>query len=206
MSLKRIPVIATLVVLVAVAIMVRLGFWQIDRLHQKEEMLARYQAAQGSSALVPLPRHAGQAEAVLFHHARATCVSTSDDRAISGRNRKGAPGFAHIVRCQLPAASPGSSPAGQPIVAIDVVTGWSRDPNVPEWQGGEVEGVLAPSNNAEKFKLISAAPLADGQEASALPDPNDIPNNHLSYAVQWFLFAITALVIYVLALRKRLRD
>ncbi|HNJ47416.1 MAG TPA: SURF1 family protein, partial [Novosphingobium sp.] len=32
----------------------------------------------------------------------------------------------------------------------------------------------------------------------------DIPNNHLSYAVQWFLFAATALVIYGLALRKRL--
>ena len=32
-----------------------------------------------------------------------------------------------------------------------------------------------------------------------------IPNNHLSYAVQWFLFALTALVIYVLAVRKKWR-
>jgi surfeit locus 1 family protein len=41
-------------------------------------------------------------------------------------------------------------------------------------------------------------------QPNARPDPNDIPNNHLSYAVQWFLFALTALVIYGLALRKRL--
>jgi len=32
------------------------------------------------------------------------------------------------------------------------------------------------------------------------------PNNHLSYAIQWFFFAATALVIYVLALRKRWRE
>ena len=32
-----------------------------------------------------------------------------------------------------------------------------------------------------------------------------MPNNHLAYAVQWFLFALTALVIYAIALRKRLK-
>jgi surfeit locus 1 family protein len=41
--------------------------------------------------------------------------------------------------------------------------------------------------------------------ANARPDPNDIPNNHLAYAVQWFLFAGVALVIYALAVRKRMR-
>jgi surfeit locus 1 family protein len=38
----------------------------------------------------------------------------------------------------------------------------------------------------------------------ARPDPRDIPNNHLAYAVQWFLFATVAAVIYALALAKRL--
>jgi len=31
----------------------------------------------------------------------------------------------------------------------------------------------------------------------------DIPNNHLAYAVQWFLFAGIAGVIYALALKRR---
>ena len=30
-------------------------------------------------------------------------------------------------------------------------------------------------------------------------------NNHMAYAVQWFLFAATALVIYAVALRRRMR-
>jgi surfeit locus 1 family protein len=32
-----------------------------------------------------------------------------------------------------------------------------------------------------------------------------VPNNHLAYAVQWFLFAGVAAVIYALALRRRTR-
>ena len=52
-------------------------------------------------------------------------------------------------------------------------------------------------------RLVADPPVA-GLAANARPDPQDIPNNHFSYAVQWFLFAATALVIYGLALRKRL--
>ena len=50
------------------------------------------------------------------------------------------------------------------------------------------------------------APPQAGLTQLAAPDPRDVPNNHLSYAVQWFLFAVTALVIYGLALRKRWRE
>ena len=80
-----------------------------------------------------------------------------------------------------------------------VVLGWSRDPHAPDWRGGEASGVIAPGP-----RLVSDPPLA-GLAANARPDPADIPNNHWSYAVQWFLFAGTALVIYALALWKRAR-
>lgn len=53
------------------------------------------------------------------------------------------------------------------------------------------------------IRLIADPPVA-GLAASALPDPKSIPNNHWSYAIQWFLFAGVALVIYAIALRKRL--
>ena len=53
-------------------------------------------------------------------------------------------------------------------------------------------------------RLIVGPPL-NGLQANAAPDPAEIPNNHLSYAVQWFLFALTAAIIYVLALRKKWR-
>ena len=50
-------------------------------------------------------------------------------------------------------------------------------------------------------RLVADPPVA-GLQANAVPDPSDLPNNHLSYAGQWFLFAATALVIYVLAVRR----
>jgi hypothetical protein len=79
-----------------------------------------------------------------------------------------------------------------------VVLGWSRLPMAAGgWSGGEVRGVIAPGP-----RLVASPPLA-GLEANAMPDPADIPNNHFAYAVQWFVFAATALVIYGLALRKR---
>jgi len=62
-----------------------------------------------------------------------------------------------------------------------------------------VMGVVAPGP-----RLVADPPMA-GLEASARPDPSELPNNHLSYAGQWFLFALVALVIYGLALRKRLK-
>ena len=54
------------------------------------------------------------------------------------------------------------------------------------------------------MRLVAATP-GPGLSASAPPSPVTIPNNHLSYAIQWFLFAGIALVIYVLALRGRRR-
>jgi cytochrome oxidase assembly protein ShyY1 len=50
--------------------------------------------------------------------------------------------------------------------------------------------------------IVSEEP-APGLAPSAQPDPSSIPNNHLSYAVQWFIFAVLALIIYGIALRQR---
>ena len=38
------------------------------------------------------------------------------------------------------------------------------------------------------------------------PSDDSLPNNHRSYAVQWFLFAAVASIIYALALRKRINE
>ena len=86
-----------------------------------------------------------------------------------------------------------------------VELGWSKDPNAGRaYQGGLVSGVIAPDSRS-KMRLVAAAP-GPGLEASAPPSPDSIPNNHLSYAIQWFLFAGVAVVIYLLALRRRTKD
>ena len=71
------------------------------------------------------------------------------------------------------------------------------------WTGGVVTGTIT-LGAGETVRLIADPPLA-GLDANARPDPATIPNNHLSYAIQWFLFALTALVIYAIALRKRMQ-
>jgi surfeit locus 1 family protein len=188
---RRIPIVATLIVLIAAAIMVKLGLWQLDRLHQKEAMLARYAAAQTMSSVVTWPQDKAQTEAALYHRSSLSCARVTAISAIAGRSDKGASGWAHIARCQL--AGGGEA---------EVVLGWSRNPDAATWSGGAVSGMIAPSGRVGA-RLIASPPLA-GLGASAAPDPSDIPNNHFAYAVQWFLFAATALVIYALALRKRL--
>jgi surfeit locus 1 family protein len=185
--MHRIPILPTFIVLAAVTVMVALGFWQLDRMRQKEALLARYAAAESMSADVAWPQDYAQLDTVLYRHSRIACLDPGPDRPMAGRSAAGTAGWAHIFDCRL---EDGRTAA--------VVMGWSLDPVLRGWAGGEVGGVIAPGP-----RLVADRPLA-GLEQVARPDPRDTPNNHLSYAVQWFLFALTALVIYALALRKRL--
>lgn len=187
--IRRVPVISTLIVLAAMAVMIRLGFWQIDRMHQKEEMLARYAAAGSMSADVPFPQGMQAAEQALYRHATVDCRKVTATTTIAGQNARGESGLAHIATCELPGGG-----------TARIALGWSRSPAVAVWGGGRVQGTVAPGP-----RLVADPPLA-GLEANARPDPSSIPNNHWSYAVQWFLFAGVALVIYALAVRKRLLE
>lgn len=167
--------------------MVWLGVWQLRRLHEKEALLARYQAGHVLTAEVPWPATEQAAQLALYRHARLLCVRVVERRGIAGRNAKGRAGLGHYAKCVLPDGSQAS-----------VVMGWSRDPSTEgNWGGGEVRGIIAPGP-----RLVADPPLG-GLEANERPDPSEIPNNHLAYAVQWFLFAATALVIYAVALGRR---
>ena len=184
--MKRIPVFATAVVLAAVAAMIALGFWQLRRLHEKEALLARYAAAQTMSSELEWTS-AGVSEELFYRHARLTCAAVTGHSSIAGRSADGVLGMAQTADCVLPGGG-----------TARVVLGWSARPDAAAgWRGGEVHGVIAPGP-----RLVAQPPLA-GLQANATPDPAEIPNNHLAYAIQWFFFAATALVIYGLALARR---
>lgn len=186
--IRRIPIFTTLIVLAAAAIMVALGCWQLRRMHEKEALLARYAAARTVSAEFEWTS-AGVGDELLYRHAHLTCAAVTGHSSIAGRSAAGALGMAQTADCVLPGGG-----------KARVILGWSARPDAAvDWRGGEVRGIIAPGP-----RLVAHPPLA-GLEANAVPDPADIPNNHLSYAIQWFFFAATALVIYVLALRRRLR-
>lgn len=184
---RKLPIVATAVVLLAVATMIALGFWQLGRAQEKEALLARYAAAGGASALVDWPGQGEAAEQALYRRTRLECARVVAIDQVAGTAANGAKGWAQRATCV---------PAGGG-AAVPVDLGWSRAPAPVAWGGGAAEGIVAPGP-----RLVADPPLA-GLAPLARPDPNDLPNNHLSYAVQWFLFALTALVIYVLALRRR---
>lgn len=193
--MRRVPIVSTVIVIAAVLTMIGLGIWQLERLQWKQNLLAHYATALRDPAPVAYPKADKAAvEPVLFRHSSVDCRSISGDwNSISGRNAGGEAGYVHLANCTLPEGS-----------RAWVQAGWTQGPQHPDWQGGKVSGLIAPYIDGTA-RLI-ADPPAPGFQASARPDPNDVPNNHLAYAVQWFFFALVALVIYALALRKRWRD
>ena len=198
--IRRLPLLPTLVVLIAVGIMIRLGFWQIDRMHQKEALLARYAAASQLPSF-QLDRLPSNPRDLLYRRVSFSCHRLEGGSNLAGRNASGDVGWAHSANCAT-IAPDRTSPKGWKIAEIDVVIGWAKDLTNDTWGGGEVTGTIAPGAG-EVIRIIADPPLV-GLEANARPDPRDLPNNHWSYAIQWFLFSLTALVIYGLALRKRL--
>jgi len=206
-SLRRIPLIPTLLVLGASAYMVHLGLWQCDRLAQKQARLARYAAAQADHAPVSIGYvwRAKQSDAWDFHHTAFWCQQVLSTRMVSGRSASGQVGWVQVARClSAPVDTQGFRPTQAPQgVLADVVLGWQQQVAPVAWGGGDVRGVIAPGGEF-RHHVVADPPLA-GLAANAAPDPRDVPNNHLSYAVQWFVFAALAVVIYALALRARWR-
>ena len=193
--IRKLPLVPTLVVAIAVAVMIGLGIWQLQRAGEKDRLVARYRAAQDLPpiAFPTSPVHSDQLP--LFRHSTGVCLRPVAKRSTAGRNRSSEPGYVHIVDCSTGAEGPG----------ISVELGWSKNPNVAvRWPGGPVSGIIAPDSRSRMRLVAATAP--PGLEPSAPPSIDQIPNNHRSYAVQWFLFALIALTIYILALRKKLND
>lgn len=192
---KRVPIVATIIVAAAVALMIGLGIWQLQRAKWKEGLLAQYSEAQKEPPITwptaPLPTD----QLPLFRHATGVCLNPVASRAIAGENRAGEPGYVQIVECARSAEGP--------VMSVEV--GWSNNPNAKiNWAGGPVSGIIAP-DRLSGIRLVAAS-APPGLEASAPPSLESIPNNHLSYALQWFSFALIALIIYGLALRRRWKE
>jgi len=206
--MKRLPFWPTLVVLLAVLAMVGLGIWQLDRLHEKEALLAHF-AANENKPPVALPALLPLKQEDLFRRASAMCLPVHPIKWLQrgARLPGGKPGWRMIVFCGTGAEGPG--------FAADI--GISSSDVPPAWTGGVVRGrvITVPSETpliarlfsapAPDMAMIVAENPAPGLARSPDPSPADVPNNHFAYAVQWFLFAGIAVIIYAVALARRKR-
>lgn len=185
---RRVPLVPTLIVAAAVATMIGFGVWQLRRAEWKADLIARYEQAQAMSSSVAWPRSGTDLERSLFRWSQFECERVLGIRSGAGTSARGEKGWRHTARCAIDGGG-----------EAEVALGWSFTPQPPEWPGGEVSGIIGPGG------VLYTAQVAPGLRPLAPPDPGDLPNNHLMYAGQWFFFALTALVIYVLALRRRNR-
>ncbi|NNC60494.1 MAG: SURF1 family protein [Erythrobacter sp.] len=186
--MPRFPLIPTVLVLAAVATMIALGVWQLGRLEEKQALIARYETAENNTTPVAWPASEEQATERLYRMTQVNCTEVTARRTSAATAQDGAKGLAQIATCRL-------DDGGE----ADIALGFTRRPVEGEWEGGSVTGVIAPGP-----RLVATPPQA-GLQPLARPDPADVPNNHLAYAGQWFFFALTALVIYILALRRQQR-
>jgi cytochrome oxidase assembly protein ShyY1 len=196
--IRRLPVVPTIIVAAAVALMIGLGFWQIGRAHENEQLLAQYKAA-ANLPPIAFPTAPLKGPLPLFRYATGFCQRIVGHRAAEGRNRSGDVGWAQIVDCATGVEGPGMS----------VEIGWSRDPNAKvNWNGGLVSGVIV-RDRLHRIRLVAAG-APPGLEPPGLPSIETAvlvtPGRNRFYALQWFSFAAIALVIYALAVRKRLRE
>ncbi len=197
---RRVPLIPTAIVALAVAAMIGLGLWQLlIRKPQKEAALAQL-AANPALPEIAFPRLPD--DKLLFRRAHGFCVEPVSGKLTGAGNA----GFRFIVECRT---GGGEGPG------MLVQLGTTRDPMAkPIWKGGEVRGTIshAPDGRSmlgslfdrspKRLLLVADTPAPD-LAPNGTPDLSSVPNNHLAYGVQWFLFAAVASVIYVLALRWR---
>ena len=196
---RRIPIIPTILVTLAIAAMIGLGLWQLlDRLPKKEAFLVQL-AANPAKPPMAFPRFPD--ETLLFRRTSGLCLQPTDIK-LAGAGKSG---FRAIAECRTGAEGPG----------MIVQLGTTRDPMTKvAWAGGEVSGYIshAPDGRSligslfdptpARLMLVADTPPA-GLAPNGKPDIASVPNNHLAYAGQWFFFAAIAAIIYVLALGRR---
>ena len=220
---RRTPVAgAAVATVVALAILVSLGVWQLRRLAWKEGLLARIDAAE-TAPPVPLPASTPP----LFTRVTAQGTLAGGPTALYGvevrDNHLGAQLVERLDRVGAPPLVvvlgwvPTDGGRAAAVSGPATITGYVRLPEQPNWLSAPDDaagrhfytldpkaiGAALGAPDAAPFVLVALGrPGAGGQPvpAEALPRP---VNNHLNYALTWFgLAASLAGVFGVWAVRR----
>lgn len=187
--------------------MIALGFWQLRRADEKAALLAELRE-NPSKPPAAFPGQGPVPDSLLFRRSIVICSAVDRWSVEAGAAADGTTGYRLVAHCR------GVAGQGGPLVIVGVT---DRPDYRPRWNGGTVSGwiVSAPDRRPLVAHLsrtavilppvLIAADAPAGLKAVAPPRIEDIPNDHIGYAVQWFAFALIALVIYGLALARRLR-
>lgn len=231
----RFPVGLTIAVAIALAILVGLGTWQLQRLAWKQSVLTRIAALQAAPAQpidVVLERVAAGADAD-FTRVTATCPGLGSAPFLELYSvRDGQAGARLISACRVAAGRYATVLVDRGFVADDVsarpavaastapvtVQGVLRTPehgnafsapNRPDrWYTRDVAAMAAQLEASSPAPLFLMAETATNPEWKTLvpaPIPTDIPNRHLEYALTWYGLAGALLGVYAAVLLRAFR-
>jgi surfeit locus 1 family protein len=216
----------------AVLLLLALGFWQVERLFWKKDLIAQRQAAV-AAAPVAAPRSLEEARDMEFRHVTGEGLFLHDKEiflgATSEAGRQGyqvltpllEPGgrVVFVNRGFIPAElkEPARRAAGQ-------IAGTVRVQGLLRLPPAEKRAWFLPDNRPDlnywfwvDIPAMSAADRLDRVapfyiDADATPNPGGwpkggvtrlaLPNDHLQYAITWFSLAVALIVIYVLFHRR----
>jgi surfeit locus 1 family protein len=216
----------------ALALLIGLGVWQLQRLQWKEALITRVESRTSKPA-IPLEdalSH-GLANAEWRHVSVRGTLQNDDELYLFAPSNVGQPGY-HVV---APMALEGGStvlidrgfvpeelknPAARPEGRVEgavTVTGVLRLSQAPGLftpapdQANRVWYVKEVPSMAEVARVTLRAPIiieADAtSNAGEYPKGGqtrvDFPNNHLQYAITWFGLALALAIIYLLYHRKQ---
>ena len=228
-------ILSHLLVVVLVVVMVNLGFWQLRRLDDRRAENALIEARPGQPVVaLDAVLVAGSSDAEV-EALRARPVTRSgryaDDATVTVHNRTqdGSTGAGVVTplvlaggdRAPVVRGFVGLDDDGGPVAApapegeVDV-TGAVREPRLQDRTvRKDLEDLLA---EPDTVPALVRAETSDPAEPAAATDDGDprlaihplappelSERNHLSYAVQWFIFSTIAVVGYPLVLRRVLQ-
>lgn len=231
--MPRLPVWPTLFTAIALAIMVGLGFWQLDRRAWKHGLIAA-RTAGAQAAAVPLPDRIEDPAAWEYRKvAVAGRLLHEREMYLTGRSYRDRPGFQVITPLRLPDGShllvnrgwvpadrrdPATRAAGQPagdvavegLVRLSTVPGYFTPANQPDrnlWFYPDVGEMARAAGLAAVMPVFVEAGPAENRGGLPVGGQTrlDLADNHLQYALTWFSLAATLAVIYVLFCLRRTR-
>ncbi len=230
----RFAVIPAVAAAIGIVILIGLGYWQVQRLHWKEGLLARIAALQSAppQPLDAVLRNAASDPDIDYVRVRAACPNIETAPYLRLYSVKdGYAGWRIIAACPLSGGAYGAilvdrgfldqrltltpgQTISTPVVGI-LRQGDTRnfmtppdDPGQNLWYGRDIAAMakaLGVAKPAPTYLMLEQPAPPPGGPVIA-PLPTDIPNNHLQYAITWFGLALALAGVYAASLwRKRPR-